>query len=95
MDRRARQARQIHSAINDILFEYWDPIGMNEALPRDEYEAYVADVYRALVNGKSEAGLVQLLTTMENERIGLRASLEQKTEAARRLRALDIKLSEQ
>ena len=67
---------------------------MNDALPRDEYEGYVADVYRALVNGKSEAGLVELLTAIENERIGLRASLKQKTEAARRLRALDVKLSE-
>ena len=94
MDLRARRARQILSAINDILFEYWDPIGMNDALPRDEYEGYVADVYRALVNGKSEAGLVELLTAIENERIGLRASLKQKTEAARRLRALDVKLSE-
>jgi hypothetical protein len=95
MDHGARQARQIYSAINEILFTYWDPIGMNEALPKDEYEAYVADVYRALVNGKSEWGLVKLLTSIENEKIGVRAPQKRKAEAARRLRALDIKLSTQ
>jgi hypothetical protein len=95
MDHKARQARQIYSAINQILFTYWDPIGINDVAPKDEYEAYVADVYRALVNGKSERGLVGLLTSIENKSIGLRAPLSRKTEAARRLRALDIRLSEQ
>ena len=95
MDSKARQARQIYSAINDILFTYWDPIGINDVAPKDEYEAYVADVYRALVNGKSERGLVSLLTSIENKSIGLRAPLRRKTEAARRLRALDIRLSAQ
>lgn len=95
MDRRTRRARQSHSAINEILFTYWNPIGMNDALPKDEYQAYVADVYRALVNGKSEWGLVSVLTAIENEKIGVRAPQKRKAEAARRLRDLDIKLSTQ
>jgi len=95
MDLRTRQARQICSAINEILFTFWDPIGMNDVLPNDEYEAYVGEVYRALVNGKSEAGLVKLLTAIENRSIGLRAPQKRKAEAARRLRALEIKLSPQ
>jgi len=80
MDQRTRQARQIYGAINEILFTYWDPIGMNDVLPKDEYESYVGEVYRALANGKSEAGLVRLLTSIENESIGLRAPLGRKTE---------------
>jgi hypothetical protein len=85
MNGNTRQARQIQEAINHILFTYWDPIGMNDALPKDEYQAYVAEVYRALVNGTSENGLVSLLTSIENESIGLRAPLARKEEAARRL----------
>jgi hypothetical protein len=93
MDRRARQARQIYSTINEILHTYWDPIGMNDALPKDEYEGYVGVVYRALADGKSETELVSLLTTLENKAIGLRAPWQDKREAARRLVALDIKLT--
>jgi hypothetical protein len=34
MDRKTRRARQIYSAINDILFKDWDPIGMNVSASR-------------------------------------------------------------
>jgi hypothetical protein len=93
MDGKAQQARRIYSEINDILFTYWDPIGISAVAPKDEYEAYVADVYRALANDKSERALVRLLTTIENQRIGLRAPVGRKTDAARRLRELDIRVS--
>lgn len=92
MDDRTRRAREIYSAINDILYAYWDPIGFGEALPKDEYEGYVGVVYRAIADGKSEQELVALLTDLENERIGLRAPWPQKVEAARRLAALNIKV---
>ena len=95
MDNRSRRAREIYSAINDILYSYWDPIGMRGALPKDEYEAYVGKVYRALVDGKSEFGLIRLLTSMENNSLGVRAPMSRKTEAARRLLALDVRLSPQ
>lgn len=91
MDGNTRRARQIHEAISHILFTYWDPIGMNDALPNDEYDAYVGEVYGALVHGKSEKGLVNLLTSIENESIRLRAPLARKEEAARRLCALDVR----
>ena len=93
MDSRSRKAREIYSAINDILHSHWDPIGMNEALPKDEYEAYVGTVYRALVNGQSEFSLISLLTSIENDSIGLRAPLNRKKEAVRRLLALNVRLS--
>jgi hypothetical protein len=92
MDDRTRRAWEIYSAINDILYAYWDPIGFDEALPKDEYEGYVGAVYRAITNGKSEQELVALLTHIENERIGLRVPWLQKVEAARRLVALNIKV---
>jgi hypothetical protein len=94
MDRRSRQARRIYSAINEILHTYWDPIGMGEAPPKDEYESYVGVVYRALADGKSEAELVSLLATLENDAVGLSTPWQQKRDAARRLAALDIRLND-
>jgi hypothetical protein len=92
MDRRSRQARRIYSAINEILHTHWDPIGFNEALPKDEYESYVAAVYRALADGKSEAELVSLLAKLEDDAIGLGTPWPQKRDVARRLLALDIRI---
>ena len=89
---RAKAGVAVYTQINEILFTYWDPIGMNEVIPRDEYEAYVGTVYRALANGVSEFGIVKLLTTIENERIGVRAPTKRKREAARRLCSLDVRL---
>lgn len=78
MDHKRRTVRHVYEEINKILFTYWDPIGMNDVLPKDEYEAYVGAVYGALANGTSEEGLVRLLTSLENEMIGLRAPVGEK-----------------
>jgi len=93
MDANNSRARQIQKEISEILFEFWDPIGFKEVLPRDEYDAYVGKVYRALFDGKGELGVVRLLTDLENSYIGCRASYAQKQEAAKRLCALDVRLS--
>ena len=92
MDNKSTRARQIQKEINDILFEFWDPIGFNAALPRDEYNAYVGKVYRALIDGKGELGIVRLLTDIENSYIGCRASYRAKQETAKRLCALNVHL---
>lgn len=94
MDDKNIRARQIQKEISEILFEFWDPIGLNDALPRGEYDAYVGRVYRALSDGKGELGVVRLLTDIENTYIGCRASYAQKQEAAKRLCALNVRLNE-
>ena len=92
MDARKARAREIQQEISQILFECWDPIGLNDVLPRDEYDAYVGMVYRALFNGKRELGIVRLLTEIEDSHIGLRASYAEKQEAAKLLCSLNIRL---
>jgi hypothetical protein len=91
MDSRSKRARELQAAINDILFQSWDPIGMNDVLPKDEYESYVGSIYRALVDGAKEFRILRLLTQLESS-IGCRAPLKRKQEAVRRLCALDVRL---
>ena len=92
MDRKSKDAREVQDAIDRILFESWDPIGMNNVLPRDEYESYVGPVYRALSNGADEAKIIAVLTELESQ-IGCRAGLPDKRKAAMQLCALNVKLS--
>ena len=90
MNRRSKDARGIQDAINRILFESWDPIGLNEVLPEDEYNSYVGPVYRALANGAGEAEIISLLTELESQ-IGCRARWPDKRKAAMQLCALNVR----
>ena len=92
MSTKSKRARQVQDQINRILFESWDPIGMKDVLPTDEYEGYVGPVYRALVNGADEAKIIALLTQLESQ-IGGRARWPDKRKAAMQLRALNLSLS--
>jgi hypothetical protein len=92
MSPKAIRAREIQEQINRILFESWDPIGMNDVLPEDEYGSYVGPVYRALVDGADEAEIIAVLTQLESQ-IGCRARWPDKRKAAMQLRALNLSLS--
>ena len=65
MNHHSKVARAIQSEINEILYRYWNPIGMGDELPKNEYEAYAGPVYRAMMNGKRATQIVELLTEME------------------------------
>jgi len=91
MDARSKRAREVQAEINRILFEIWDPIGMKDALPPDEYNAYVGPVYRALSNGANEAEIISVLTRLESH-IGCRAQWPDKRKAAARLCAVNLSI---
>jgi len=96
-DPRDRRAREIQAAINGILFNDWDPIGVKagaEANPglRDEYARYVGAVYRALASGASDVEVAALLRRIEKESMGFSVSEEGLLPVARKLRALDVRV---
>lgn len=60
--------------IDRILWEVWDPIGVNTTEEaRDEYQTYIPIVYAALQQGKSNNELNNILRDIEIERMGLRS----------------------
>jgi hypothetical protein len=80
-------------AIDAILLQDWDPIGVNQAgARRDEYTAYVGPIYRALASGASEQDIVAVLREIETDSMGISGSGSRRSAAARKLRALDIRL---
>jgi hypothetical protein len=92
MDAKTKRAREVQEEINRILFESWDPIGMNAALPPDEYGAYVGPVYRALANGADESEIISVLANLESQ-IGCQARWPDKRKAAARLCAVSLSIT--
>jgi hypothetical protein len=58
--------------IGRILWQVWDPIGVN-AIPeaRDEYDDYVEGVYSLLQSGVSDEQLAQHLLYIASDTMGL------------------------
>ncbi|MGD9561874.1 MAG: hypothetical protein AB7F88_06615 [Pyrinomonadaceae bacterium] len=92
--RTAARALAIYDSIRQVLTDEWDPIGIaNERDIGDEYDAYIAPVYRILVGTRSENDLTECLSRIERELIGTGpANAEQLIPLARRLLKLAVNL---
>ncbi len=74
--------------IDRILYEEWDPIGIRDVAPRDEYRSYVGSVDRLL---EREANIDEITATLRHHRtmnMGLRADDARDRAVAERLHAL-------
>ena len=92
-DTREKRAAEIQDSIRQILYHDWNPIGLGGALPEDEYDSYIAPVYRILAGSRSEQDIIEFLFRTERDTIGLPCeSPEQLRPVARRLLELDVRL---
>jgi hypothetical protein len=94
-DKRHKRAAEIHDSIRQILYRDWNPIGCGGEieLPEDEYDSYIAPVYRILSGSRSEQELIECLFRLERDDIGLPCkSTELLRPVARRLLELDVRL---
>ena len=93
-DPKAKRAAEIQQSIRDVLMHQWDPIGVADSTTSDdEYDAYIAPVYRILVGSRSEDELVGFLHFTERDVIGMAtANPESLRGVARALLALNVKL---
>lgn len=89
-----RRATEIQDTIREVLFRDWDPIGLNgNDNLRDEYDGYIARVYRVLVGSRSEDDLVQLLYRIKLDEVGVASrSPEELRPIAKELLSLDVRL---
>jgi hypothetical protein len=67
-----RDTRRIYDAIHKILFEEWDPIGIN-ANPhlQDEYDHYIGGIYKLLSVNSDKIKIVGHLRQLETVSMGL------------------------
>ena len=92
-DSKETRATEIQDSIRQVLYHYWDPIGVAGSTPEDEYDGYIGPVYRILSGSRSEQELIEYLFRTERDTIGIACdSSESLRPVARRLLALDVTL---
>ena len=90
----AERALKIYDSIRQVLLKDWDPLNIaDEAQCGDEYDAYIARVYRILIGTRTESDLIECLRRIENDEMGIAfdggARLQQ---VAQELLALSVRL---
>jgi hypothetical protein len=83
------KARETHRKIAEILMQEWDPIGVAGILEaQDEYDAYVAEVFRLLTRRASLQQLFEYLWWVETVHMALRGDRQRTQAVAERLTRL-------
>jgi hypothetical protein len=93
MNERERRGREIQDRIGRILYEDWDPLGLRNVAPSDEYDSYVGGVYRLLASGASCEQVAEHLAELERGPLGYSGATAARNMAvARKLCELDVRL---
>ena len=85
-------ARAVKHEIDRILWEVWDPIGVNRmSEARDEYSIYVNGVFELLVNGAADNAIAQHLLEIVINRMEINeATIEHMRPTVVALRAIAL-----
>jgi hypothetical protein len=67
-----QKSREIRVQIGQVLWEVWDPIGVNDnPLARDEYSGYVSGVFQLVAGDASDQEIVEHLYGQATGHMGL------------------------
>lgn len=62
----------LYQKIDEILWKDWDPIGVfGASAARDEYRAYLPQVFHLVLNGATQKQIAEYLLTLETDAIEL------------------------
>jgi len=93
MNSEEHRARYIKDRISKILSEGWDPLGLKDVAPSDEYDNYVGGVYRLLASGASCEQIAEHLAELERGALGCpEATADRNKTAAKKLCELDVRI---
>lgn len=87
-----KRADAVMDSIRKILFNDWDPIGINDSAPEDEYDAYIGVIYRSLSSGATEADIAEDLRKLELEQIGSATSPAHRYSVANKLKQINVSI---
>ncbi len=76
MNRLSPPRRELWKRIQTILWEKWDPIGVNEPDSEwsDEYDSYVPHIFRLAIEGHDHVHIAGPLAATATQNMGLNAS---------------------
>lgn len=83
MNSAQRNVSELSSRIGEVLHYLWDPIGITGVvMARDEYDMYIPLALARLQDSPSAELLADLLTQIEDQRMGLTPNREKAMQAA-------------
>ena len=65
-----------YKKIYDILWTDWDPIGVNDIAPSDEYQSYVPEIFGLLKSNADRNEIAKILYKLETENMGMESKIE-------------------
>ena len=77
--------KNYYSALDDLLYDEWDPLGVNDSAPRDEYSSYAYPLYHLSRTGCSEVEIVGYLNQVSLKWFGREPNLDLNSRVAKRV----------
>lgn len=77
--------KALYKVVGEILWNDWDPIGVNDVAPRDEYQGYVPEIFSMLIQNKTEKEIADRLYKIETETIGVLGNREHSLKIAKKI----------
>ncbi|MGN7784462.1 hypothetical protein ACTJIJ_08045 [Niabella sp. 22666] len=66
----------LYKKIDDILWYDWDPLGINDIAPRDEYRNYIPEIFSLLKTNQDKHTIANKLYKLQTENMGISGTLE-------------------
>jgi hypothetical protein len=66
----------LYEAIDLILWNDWDPIGINDIAPRDEYQSYTPTMFKLKTSGADRETIAKMLHQIETVTIGVLGNID-------------------
>lgn len=66
----------LYEAIDLILWNDWDPIGINDIAPRDEYQGYTPTIFKLKTSGADKETIAKTLHEIETVTIGVMGNID-------------------
>lgn len=85
MRRLSQPQNQLYEIIDNLLWDEWDPIGINDIAPRDEYQAYTPQLFSSVIKGATSDELTQALYKIESDLMGLPGNFQKCEEIAKKI----------
>ena len=87
------EQNKLYKIIDEILWEDWDPIGVNDhKSARDEYQSYLPQVFRLAIEDVKVSEIAECLDEIVTESIGLQSNLQHCTKIAKLIKSARNKI---
>lgn len=80
------EQKQLYKRIDEILWNDWDPIGVNDMENvRDEYQSYTPHIFSLTIHGADKTKIAEHLYKIETINMGLSGNMQQCEKIAQKI----------